>query len=395
MFAFFPYNTDAPVYYWPFATIGLILVNTIAFFLTVMDPAAAEPWILQYGQGLHPLQWVTSNFIHGGIAHLLGNMMFLWVFGLVVEGKLGWWRFLLVYFGLGGVQCAIEQVVTLSFDEGGSLGASGVIFGLMAMSLVWAPKNEINFAGFVLVLMMFRAFTFELSIQTMSLVYVGMDVLFAALAGFEIGTSILHLLGGGLGLVLGIVMFRKGWVDCEGWDLFSVWKGKHRQLISERLGSSLQTLPTVSNPTVDDSPVSTETPKKTLGKFRKCLEADQGIAAAALYSRLMQLSGTGAVTEAELMKLIDLTQAEQVWADTVSLMEDYLRRFQLNAVNVRLRLARIVIEAQQRPGYSLKLLAEIPPESLPESLRRVRDRIEQKAISMKDEGMLELEGRSW
>ncbi len=58
-------------------------------------------WGLTHGEGLHPVQWVTNNFLHGRIFHLVGNMIFLWGFGLVVEGKLGWWRFLLVYMGIG------------------------------------------------------------------------------------------------------------------------------------------------------------------------------------------------------------------------------------------------------------------------------------------------------
>ena len=82
-----PYRTDAPIYYFPWATIGLILLNTVAFFVVFSD-AIEDPleWILVYGQGLHPIQWVSSNFIHGGLMHLAGNMFYLWGFGLVVEG---------------------------------------------------------------------------------------------------------------------------------------------------------------------------------------------------------------------------------------------------------------------------------------------------------------------
>jgi len=87
-----PLNTDAPLYHYPFGTIGLIVANLGCFALTGFgtDSAALEPWALQYGEGLSPVQWFSSAFAHAGVMHILGNMFFLWGFGLVVEGKLGW-----------------------------------------------------------------------------------------------------------------------------------------------------------------------------------------------------------------------------------------------------------------------------------------------------------------
>src|ERR671939_634338 len=98
----FPYNTDAPIYHYPFATVGLIIANTLIFVACIFAPADVdvEMFILQFGHW-NPVQWLTSNFMHAHIVHLLGNMIFLWAFGLVIEGKLGWWRFLVVYLGIG------------------------------------------------------------------------------------------------------------------------------------------------------------------------------------------------------------------------------------------------------------------------------------------------------
>ena len=97
-----PINTDAPLYHFPYATIGLIVVNTICFVATgfALNERLLEPWLLQYGEGLNPLEWIPAAFAHGGFMHLIGNMFFLWGFGLVVEGKLGWRVFLPLYFGM-------------------------------------------------------------------------------------------------------------------------------------------------------------------------------------------------------------------------------------------------------------------------------------------------------
>jgi membrane associated rhomboid family serine protease len=64
--------------------------------------------LLQYGAGLKPWQWMTSIFMHAGIGHLLGNMIFLWAFGLIVEGKIGWLPFTLLYLAIGCGQSALE-----------------------------------------------------------------------------------------------------------------------------------------------------------------------------------------------------------------------------------------------------------------------------------------------
>jgi len=103
-----PTGTDAPIYYRPYATVALIVLN-VALLIAVPPVAGIvrldendeviedvetvsnfERYSLALGDGrLHPVQWVTHNFLHYGFLHLAGNMLFLWAFGIVVEGKLG------------------------------------------------------------------------------------------------------------------------------------------------------------------------------------------------------------------------------------------------------------------------------------------------------------------
>lgn len=128
-----PWKTDAPLYHLPIATVTLIVLNTIAFVAS-MYAENPEHWVLAFGDGVHPVQWISNIFLHGDPMHLLGNMIFLWAFGLVIEGKIGWWRFLLVYMGLGAFESAAAQLFMLG-GEGFALGASGAIYGLVAMVL--------------------------------------------------------------------------------------------------------------------------------------------------------------------------------------------------------------------------------------------------------------------
>ena len=110
-----PITTDAPIYHWPRITVGLIATN-VAIHLAwsyAPDPLAFEPYLLILGDGLHPMQWLSHNFLHADFLHLLGNMVFLWAYGIVVEGKVGWWPFLLIYLGIGIVHerryCSVQS----------------------------------------------------------------------------------------------------------------------------------------------------------------------------------------------------------------------------------------------------------------------------------------------
>lgn len=121
-----PWNTDAPIYHAPWATGGLILVNVAVFGAMLASGDADQtfgPWLLSYGDGLHPLQWITSNFLHAGALHLLGNMIFLWAFGLVVEGKLGWWLRLAQVL-IGQARRPAQALRVLAKIADGSLPAS-------------------------------------------------------------------------------------------------------------------------------------------------------------------------------------------------------------------------------------------------------------------------------
>ena len=107
-----PINTDAPIYHWPWMTLVLIVANCACFYATGFG-VEPEGWVLQFGHELHPIEWLAYNFFHFGWMHLIGNMIFLWGFGIIVEGKIGWWRFLLVYLLIGVLGGLLIAALTL------------------------------------------------------------------------------------------------------------------------------------------------------------------------------------------------------------------------------------------------------------------------------------------
>jgi membrane associated rhomboid family serine protease len=449
-----PWGTDAPIYHWPIATVVMIVVTSIAFWFTGSadrfdfepveeeqaesveagnakrmvpeSPDEVEPeegegeedakataaeeaesnrvreLLLVHGKGLHPLQWLSSNFVHGNIWHLLGNMIFLWAFGIIVEGKIGWYGFLPVYLGLGIIQCASEQVLTLGASESYSFGASAIIYGLLAMCLVWAPKNDLN----CFVTYGFRFGNHEIPIMIFAILYLGVEVITVILSGFTLGSSLLHLTGALLGFALATVLLKMGWVDCENWDLFAVVKGTHgkaetKPTRKKKKKSRSEAAARDSRVNEgDDEPAAVDKSAEAksaamLERLRRAIAEGHAGAALAIYQKLSKTPSAWEPPETELQALIKLVQQEKMWAESVPLLEQYVRRFPAKSARVRLKLAQVLIRDQQRPVQALRVLAEIPKDSLPKELEQLRLQLEQKATQMRDDGVLELEGENW
>lgn len=91
---------------------------------------------------------ITSMFMHGGWAHLIGNMLYLWIFGDNLENRLGHSRYLIFYL-LCGLIASLSHVFTTAYLSPDnmlipSLGASGAISGVMGGYLLLFPKNRVN-----------------------------------------------------------------------------------------------------------------------------------------------------------------------------------------------------------------------------------------------------------
>ena len=105
-----------------------------------------ERWSMSYepGAGWQPLQAFTSIFLHGSTGHLLGNMVFLFLFGFTLELALGACTYLAFYL-IGGVGASLFALIFYSGMGGYGLGASGAISALMAMYAVMYRMRRIRF----------------------------------------------------------------------------------------------------------------------------------------------------------------------------------------------------------------------------------------------------------
>jgi membrane associated rhomboid family serine protease len=143
----------------PVVTITLIALNVALFlFGLALDHESRERFI--YAFGLVPAYFsivtvFTSMFVHGGVMHLAGNMLFLWIFGDNVEDRVGHGRFVAFYL-LCGFAAAVAQTVLNRHSLVPMVGASGAIAGVMGAYLVLYPHSRI------LMLFPFPLFVFEL-----------------------------------------------------------------------------------------------------------------------------------------------------------------------------------------------------------------------------------------
>jgi len=380
----FPYNTDAPLYYRPTGTILLIVVNFITFFLTAAG-LKSDGWLLQFGNGLHPTEWILSSFLHFGPWHLLGNMFYLWVFGLVVEGKIGTSRFLGLYFLLSFVNGFLEQLIMLwSTEGGGAGGASDCVFGLMMICLFWAPANHIYV---VWIFSMLFVKTFEVSVLVVASSYLFFELLDLALSGFSMGSALLHMIGACTGAVAGYVFLKYNWVDCEGWDLFHYGKKLAQPGAASFWGWKGKT-------SKDVDKVTAPPPKTDDVRTRLQRHIDNGQYQAAFFDweeLQRRKNGASSLQIAPLRTLIEGLQRLQQWRQAVVLLEqEYLPRQPADANRARVKLAAILVKELQRPKAALKHLQDVSITSLsPEEQKLVR-KIQAAATAQIDDGTMEL-----
>lgn len=133
----------------PLVTYGLILLNILFFFV---EMNGGEPFIRRWS--VVPDRFTTnpagdfvtifsSMFMHGGWMHLLGNMLYLWIFGDNVEDQLGHAKYLAFYM-VCGVAAALAQVAVDPHAKIPSLGASGAIAGVLGAYIVMFPRGQVR-----------------------------------------------------------------------------------------------------------------------------------------------------------------------------------------------------------------------------------------------------------
>ena len=145
----------------PLVTIGLVVLNVLAFLLELSQPSQGALQAFIQAWGVVPREYaaatdlaptiplpywttlLTSMFLHGGWMHLGGNMLYLWIFGDNIEKRVGHLRFLTFYL-VCGLAAGLAHIVFSLNSAVPTVGASGAISGVLGGYLVLFPKNRVR-----------------------------------------------------------------------------------------------------------------------------------------------------------------------------------------------------------------------------------------------------------
>lgn len=225
----FPIRDHNPSEKTPYVTYALIAANVLVFLSYAVlfgDERALSafysnwalvPAAVSDGRNLHTL--VTSMFLHAGLMHLGGNMLFLWIFGDNLEEDMGHVGFLLFYLA-SGLGAAFAQVLAAPYSMVPMVGASGAIAGVMGGYLLLYPKAKVD------VLFIFIIFfkIFPIPAWVMLGIWFGLQLINGAGADAAAGGGVAYWAHSG-GFVVGFLLALPVWFKLGGRAFWSRTKG--------------------------------------------------------------------------------------------------------------------------------------------------------------------------
>ena len=154
---FFPYKDDNPRVLFPFVTFGIIALNVLIFigqfWISGNDPGIGNSLVYMYGfvpAEFNPLTIFTSMFMHGGFAHIIGNMWFLYIFGDNVESILGHVKYFMFYLACG-IGAALAQFFVEPASQVPMIGASGAVAGVLGAYMIRFPKARVHVLAVIII----------------------------------------------------------------------------------------------------------------------------------------------------------------------------------------------------------------------------------------------------
>ncbi len=361
---------------------------------------------------------------------LLFQAICLWVFAQIVEAKVGWKRLPLLALLPVILLTALEQLIALRAKEiTHSTSNSRLIYHLAGLGFMWVPSLEINPLGEFLSR---RASlpSLKIPVWILVMVYVGLDAFLSNQFGTYSGPPVYNLLALALGMAIAYRMIHTHKVESEADDLLTVVadffvsrkfrsaqfdppepeqprkkknkKRPVRQLAEEEVDDeSKEDLDGEAADGKDESDEDEQDPPRSkpsarlVKAFNTMIEGGNFQGALEQVQLIRQLLPEWQIPGDQLHKLIDQTQQMKFWHLCIPLMEEYASRFEGDADTVRLRLAKILVDDQQRPRHALRVLSQIPPDRLGPEMEKTRKKIEEAALVQIEDGVLELESGGW
>jgi hypothetical protein len=182
-------------------------------------------------------------------------------------------------------------------------------------------------------------------------------------------------------------MLRNKLVDCEGWDAFSVYQGKHTRSREQQAEDYMKSK--------EGQQRSQELRDTAVEQVRKYLAADEGLAAWAAYKRGLNQCPGFQLPENDLLGLIAAMRKAGQWDETISLMVTFLRTYPQRDAAVRLALAQLLIEKKNRGRQAYHVLQKIDKSKLDPRHLPLVERFDTQARAMAEDDPYEVAAEDW
>jgi len=211
---FIPLKDENPTSRFPYVTVFFIGLNILIFFYQILSPQGLQYYVYKMGaipyEITHfktlsffprispPLSLITSMFLHGGLFHLFGNMLYLWIFGNNIEDFLGPIRFVLFYL-FSGLGASLTHIIFNPNSQVPMIGASGAIAGVLGAYLILYPGARV--LTFVFLFFFIRILPIPAAVilglwflaQVLNIGLGGGVAWFAHIGGFLIGIGLIKI----------------------------------------------------------------------------------------------------------------------------------------------------------------------------------------------------------
>lgn len=380
-----PVGTDRPLKRPTIVNHALIVANIAAFMATSIlsnmqgVEAAGQTssrvlgmlWLHPAASEFHWWTLLSYQFLHGGFAHLLGNMLFLFVFGPNVEDRLGKIGYLAFYL-LGGVASGLAHV---AFEDAPVVGASGSISAVTGAYIVFFPRTRIRTLVFFFIIGIFW-------IPSVWLIgfAIAKDLVFQGFASDD-GVARLAHLGGyafGVGVSLALLGFKI--LQREPYDMFSLGRQAKRRRAFKALASKGETGWRHDAPAAegqgrrakrDESPEIDPKVAEARAEVSRRLSKHDQEGALRAYKKMLEVAGRAALPRRNQLDIANILFQSGEHKEAAGAYEVFLKAYldDPETARVRLMLGLLYARYLDQPELARPML-ERARESVPDASQR-------------------------
>jgi membrane associated rhomboid family serine protease len=383
-----PIRTDSPLRRTPWMNWALIAANVVIFLGQRFSPGITERFQL-FPLDPAPTRFITYAFLHASWAHLLGNMLFLYIFGNNVNDKMGPLAYLGFYLA-GAVVAAL--VYTLADQQAPIVGASGAIAAVIGAYLVLFPRSNITVVNIIYVIGVF-----EIASIWFILFWVAFDV-FLNFASNDNVAHVAHIGGTIFGFIVCVVLLLTRMLPRDQFDivaLFDRWnrRRQYRGLVSKGY-NPFDPAPASGpartvNPTTATGPYGAPAPFDPVSQRVMELRAEATDAAVAhdlpraaeIYRQMRKLDPLQVLSRQVQLDVANLLANQQRYSEAAEAYEAFLRVYpkyeQIEKVELMLGLiyARYLAQYQRAREYLNRALPRLHGDREVSMARTELDRI--------------------